>query len=278
MKKLVLITIICAIILGVICGVALAKDFSDIASSHWAFTYVNDLSNKGIINGYEDGSFRPSNNVTRAEFLKLMVGCLKDADVKKAEQGINKMGVSALSEYNQVWYIKYILLAKYAELYKMNDLNEDFINAPISRREMVEVLYKFGEKYNLFDKVKMKTLLGEPPSIINIAYDLGYIKDKDMELEDFNAAYKKLKKKQKEEIEQKYNEAKNSQKETTIITIYSEFSDVSDVTNEYAMMLEKVYKAGLLTGYEDKTFRLDNNLTRAEVSTVIYRCLSMRGE
>jgi len=40
--------------------------FSDI-SGHWAVGYINSASAKGWMNGYEDGSFKPNNKITRAE-------------------------------------------------------------------------------------------------------------------------------------------------------------------------------------------------------------------
>ncbi|WP_099190587.1 S-layer homology domain-containing protein [Tepidibacter mesophilus] len=44
---------------------------------HWAKQNIESMSAKGIINGYEDGSFKPSNNITRAEFAKLLVNELE---------------------------------------------------------------------------------------------------------------------------------------------------------------------------------------------------------
>lgn len=47
------------------------KAFTDTAG-HWAEEYIDALSEGGIINGFEDGSFRPDNRVTRAEFIKMV--------------------------------------------------------------------------------------------------------------------------------------------------------------------------------------------------------------
>lgn len=47
--------------------------FSDLPATHWAYTYVQSLVNAGIINGYEDGTFRPNNSVTWGEALKLVL-------------------------------------------------------------------------------------------------------------------------------------------------------------------------------------------------------------
>lgn len=44
---------------------------SDI-KGHWAEDSIRELYGKGVINGFEDGSFHPDNAVTRAEFIKIM--------------------------------------------------------------------------------------------------------------------------------------------------------------------------------------------------------------
>ncbi len=50
-----------------------AADFTDLTSEHDAFEAVNVLGKLGVINGYEDGSFKPENNVTRAEFTAMLL-------------------------------------------------------------------------------------------------------------------------------------------------------------------------------------------------------------
>ncbi len=45
--------------------------FSDIAN-HWANKSINSASEKGWVNGYEDGTFRPNQFITRAEFITLV--------------------------------------------------------------------------------------------------------------------------------------------------------------------------------------------------------------
>lgn len=51
----------------------LAADFPDVPSSHPNYTAVNFLHDRGVINGYEDGTFKPERAVTRAEFLKIIL-------------------------------------------------------------------------------------------------------------------------------------------------------------------------------------------------------------
>ena len=45
--------------------------FDDIAN-HWAKDEISVAANNGWVNGYEDGSFRPQNNITRAETMSLV--------------------------------------------------------------------------------------------------------------------------------------------------------------------------------------------------------------
>lgn len=44
---------------------------SDIAG-HWAESVITQWQSKGLIQGYEDGTFKPNNTITRAEFVTLM--------------------------------------------------------------------------------------------------------------------------------------------------------------------------------------------------------------
>ena len=53
--------------------------FIDI-EEHWAKEAINALHKAGIINGYEDGTFKPDNPITRAEVAAIVerLGVLGD--------------------------------------------------------------------------------------------------------------------------------------------------------------------------------------------------------
>ncbi|MED1882652.1 chitobiase/beta-hexosaminidase C-terminal domain-containing protein, partial [Brevibacillus borstelensis] len=53
-----------------------AIEFSDIAG-HWAKNYILRAVEKGFVSGYPDGTFKPNNPVTRAEFTVMLAGALK---------------------------------------------------------------------------------------------------------------------------------------------------------------------------------------------------------
>nr|AAF68436.1 surface layer protein [Cytobacillus firmus] len=50
--------------------------FSDVSSSHWAIDDINYLVEKGAIQGYPDGTFKPNNSITRAEIAVVLANTL----------------------------------------------------------------------------------------------------------------------------------------------------------------------------------------------------------
>lgn len=53
-----------------------AFQFPDVPSDHWAAKQMDELSDKGVIVGYPDGTFKPDENVTRAEFASMAIRAL----------------------------------------------------------------------------------------------------------------------------------------------------------------------------------------------------------
>lgn len=47
-------------------------------ANHWANAVISDWESKGLIKGYEDGTFKPDNSVSRAEFVTMMNNVLKN--------------------------------------------------------------------------------------------------------------------------------------------------------------------------------------------------------
>lgn len=52
-----------------------AQGFSDL-DGHWSQDAVNEAASRGVVRGYADGTFRPDNPVTRAEFVAMLNGAL----------------------------------------------------------------------------------------------------------------------------------------------------------------------------------------------------------
>ncbi|EFA90364.1 S-layer homology domain-containing protein [Peptoniphilus lacrimalis] len=70
----------------------LAKTFSDVNNNDWFYSVINELSDKGIISGYEDNTFKPQKSVSYAEFLTLLnnaIGEKQNPDYKNSEEWYN---------------------------------------------------------------------------------------------------------------------------------------------------------------------------------------------
>ena len=52
---------------------AQAPLFTDLDDDHWAYSMVAFLTERQVINGYEDGAFGPDNSILREEFIKIVV-------------------------------------------------------------------------------------------------------------------------------------------------------------------------------------------------------------
>ena len=50
--------------------------FADVSSDFWAYSYIKTLKDKNIVSGDERGYFNPQNNVSRQEFVKMLISAL----------------------------------------------------------------------------------------------------------------------------------------------------------------------------------------------------------
>ncbi|MEA4823263.1 MAG: S-layer homology domain-containing protein [Clostridiaceae bacterium] len=72
MKKLVSVVLTLMLVMSMLTGMASAVNFNDIWN-HWAYDEIVEMANAGVIRGYADGTFRPDQTITRAEFVALIV-------------------------------------------------------------------------------------------------------------------------------------------------------------------------------------------------------------
>ncbi|WP_108831986.1 S-layer homology domain-containing protein [Aedoeadaptatus coli] len=49
--------------------IGLSLPFNDVGAGHWAYDVIASAADKGWVNGYPDGSFKPENKITRAEVV-----------------------------------------------------------------------------------------------------------------------------------------------------------------------------------------------------------------
>jgi hypothetical protein len=85
-KKILAVALAAAMILG-LASVAFAASFDDTVG-HERETAIKQLAGLGLLAGYGDGTFKPDNTITRAEFAKVMVFALGLKDAAEMLTGV----------------------------------------------------------------------------------------------------------------------------------------------------------------------------------------------
>jgi len=88
--------------------------FKDLSGFHWSYPYIKIAKEKGLVNGYKDGTFRLGNTLTRAEFAKLLYVGLPDIAVKVAGAKTALKSGEAKDLISSQWYYDYMLLLNFA--------------------------------------------------------------------------------------------------------------------------------------------------------------------
>lgn len=207
MKKRILATFLSAVTL-ISCSSALAADYSDVNQSAWYASYVNKISELNAFSGYEDGTFRPDNQITQEEFIKTVV-CLICGELNESNAPTVK---NTWNSKWSSWAIPYLDKAFELGLITEQDTMFKLVGIPCNRGEMAKVITRAVE----------------------------YLKE-------------------------------DSVADTSTYII--KLKDYNRIKEEYKPYVLQAYAKGILSGYDDGTFRDDGLLTRAEASSVLVRLI-----
>lgn len=185
--------------------------FKDVPKSHWAYESIKQVAEKGLVTGYEDGTYKPAARVTRAEFATFLARVFDSNE--RATVSLNDISDThwaneAIQEGLALGFIK-------LEDYSKNKFEP---NKPMTRGEMSRWL----------------------------ANGLAHA----------NADYGKA-------IEEMANSS------LTLIPIPEFYG--GGVNKKDLPYIGVALGTGLLSGYEDFTFKPNGNTTRAEVATILIR-------
>ncbi len=152
--------------------------FNDIKRDYWAHDNIEELSELGVINGYQDGSFRPNNKISRAEFAKLLATVYiseQDVDFDDGRTFIRK---TFGSDFNN-WSKKYLFVLSLYDILLSDDTKLDIksYNGQISRGEMAVMV---ARAINMGDPrpsdLKDRAYFGDKVKEIDAVYQSGIIR------------------------------------------------------------------------------------------------------
>lgn len=179
-----------------------SQKFNDVPTSHWAFSYVGEMTERGVVSGYPNGNFYPDNNVTRAEFARIMTSASGLPISTPQTRDFSDVATDA-------WYAPYIHAAyPYLSGYQIYGGNYYKPDTPALREDIAVALVK----------LKGYDTLGADESIL-----------------------------------------------TTM------FTDANSISSEARKYVAVALERGLVSGYEDNTFRGQDSISRAEATAMLWR-------
>lgn len=144
---------------------------SDI-SNHWAKNVIESWVERGLAKGYPDGTFKPNNLISRAEFISLVNNAF--GFTEEAEISFNDV-------HEAEWYvvpIKRAVAAGYISGYPDGTIKPE---APITRQEVAVIIAKImklnlnEEAAEIFkDKDKLNWSKGYVGAVVAAKYMVGY--------------------------------------------------------------------------------------------------------
>ena len=129
---------------------ASADPFSDVPANHWAREAVNSMAEKGIIQGFPDGSFKGNTNVTRYQVAMITAQALANVGEGKSKLGgidldnLEKLTVEFADELS-------LLGVKINSLEDDMQVLKDDVSTLKSDMDDIKSNYKLGQ----IDKVKL---------------------------------------------------------------------------------------------------------------------------
>ncbi len=128
MKKTVAITLAASLLFA--SAAVYASDqqtYNDLKTTNWAYESVKAMSDKDIIKGYPDGSFKPQNTVTYGEFIKMMVIAATGEELTVAEKPHH-------------WAYNYYQKALELNLFAEAEIDTTMLNNAIPRSDMALII------------------------------------------------------------------------------------------------------------------------------------------
>ena len=128
----------------VVVGTTAADPFTDISTSGY-YKNIVEAANAGIINGYDDGTYRPNNVVTRAQFITMLYRAAGSPEVKNTSLKFDDAGTIADPYVTAVaWGVENKVINGYGD----NTFRPD---QKISRAQMATFMYRYMKDVAHYD-------------------------------------------------------------------------------------------------------------------------------
>ena len=149
---------------------AASVKFTDVPSNHWASTSISKMADKGIMSGIGNNKFAPSQQLSNAEFITMLVRQFYS----------DKLGAEG-----STWYAPFMAGAKSANILTGTNVgsNESLATSTINRYDMAQLMYNVlkAEGINttpLSDTSKVADWASVPSTYqdaVSVCYNMGML-------------------------------------------------------------------------------------------------------
>lgn len=156
MKRKMAMALAAVLVAGSLPVTVSAATFSDINEVSWASSTIQAVSDKGLINGYEDGTFRAKNNVTYSEAMVMIYNLMdKTGNLKASAANTLPIYQSVLNTYKiPTWSQSTVAYGLSAQILMAADLPKFTTNGVSNPATRQDVAVMFGralsEKYDIY--------------------------------------------------------------------------------------------------------------------------------
>lgn len=156
MKRKMAMALAAVLVAGSLPVTVSAATFTDINEVTWASSTIQAVSDKGLINGYEDGTFRAKNNVTYSEAMVMIYNLMdKTGNLKASATNTLPIYQSVLNTYKiPTWSQSTVAYGLSAQILMAADLPKFTTNGVSNPATRQDVAVMFGralsEKYDIY--------------------------------------------------------------------------------------------------------------------------------
>ena len=249
--------------------------FDDLDQAEWARDAVEYLFYKDVVNGYGDGRYGVNDDVTREQFVRMLMTAL---NIKLPETDNSKFSDVSDNE----WYTNYVNGAYELGIVSGISDNEFGVGQPISRQDMAVMCMRALDKVTQSPEIVEEPEATEEPETTEEpeATEEPEITEEPEATEEPETTEKPEATEEPETTEEPEVTEEPETTETPEETMSPAeilgnltFGDKDEIS-EYALAaIAKMVKAGYLSGDDNGNFAPKKSSTRAETAVVIYRIL-----
>ena len=133
-----------AMMVSMVVPVQAADTFKDVPRTHWAYSAVEEMADRGIVSGVGNGKFNPNDYVTNAQFVSMLMRLFYGEELakdqksyslwyEKAMQQAKDRGILYQLDLDRVWGYKG----------DVRSMRKNAADSPVFRKEMAVMAYNY---------------------------------------------------------------------------------------------------------------------------------------